>query len=264
MDLFQQLLTLDLESFNTFLWYWGALGIASAFAIHFLKIMPMSGRGDTSILHFLGNIDKKTGWIIMEVPILIVVISFYLLGSSGFNASVFVIAVFIIHYIHRALIFPYRIKAEGKTMPVSMMFSSMAFYTINGYLIGYYHGALASYEWSWLYDPRFIFGLAIFLAGFYINISSDNILINLRKPGETGYKIPHGGFYKYVSCPNYFGEILEWIGFAILSWSLMGAVYLIWVALPLIAQGIEAHHWYHERFGDEYPENRKAVIPGLI
>ncbi|MCB1614616.1 MAG: DUF1295 domain-containing protein [Pseudomonadales bacterium] len=258
------LLNIDLQTFNHYLLYWGALGVLSGFAIHFTKLLPMSGRADTSALAFLGTIDKRTGWIIMEVPVLLVVTTFFLLGDNPINPSIAIVGAFIFHYINRALIFPYRIKAEGKTMPISMMLSSMTFYIINGYLIGYYFGTLREYPIEWLWDPRFFIGTVVFFFGFYINVSSDNILINLRGPGETGYKIPRGGFYKYVSCPNYFGEIVEWCGFALMSWSLMGSVYALWVALPLIAQGMGAHKWYLEKFPDEYPKERKAVIPGLI
>ena len=180
MELLSYLTSLELDTFHTFVFYWGLVGILSFFAIHYLKIMPMSGRCDVSLLEFLGKIDKRKGWIIMEIPILVVVISFYFLGDKPVDAGIIILAAFVMHYFNRALIFPYRIKAEGKTMPVSMMLSSMSFYIINGYLVGHYFGALASYEWNWLYDPRFLPGMALFLFGFYINITSDNILINLR------------------------------------------------------------------------------------
>jgi 3-oxo-5-alpha-steroid 4-dehydrogenase 1 len=40
-------------------------------------------------------------------------------------------------------------------------------------------------------------------------------LRNLRKyPGDTEYYIPKGGMFKYVSGANFFGEIVEWSGFA--------------------------------------------------
>ena len=35
-------------------------------------------------------------------------------------------------------------------------------------------------------------GSALWLIGMLINIHSDHVLRNLRKPGETGYKIPRG------------------------------------------------------------------------
>ena len=45
----------------------------------------------------------------------------------------------------------------------------------------------------------------LFLIGAYINIQSDNILLmNLRKPGETGYKIPQGGLIPLYLLPQPF------------------------------------------------------------
>ena len=96
----------------------------------------------------------------------------------------------------------------------------------------------------------------------FIKVSSDNKLISLRKD-SVGYKIPQGGFFKYVSCPNYFGEIIEWIGWAILTWSISGVVFLIWVIANLFPRAISHHKWYQNKF-ENYPKNRKAIIPGII
>ena len=103
----------------------------------------------------------------------------------------------------------------------------------------------------------------IFLIGFFINNHSDSILINLRGPGETGYKIPRGGLYKYVSCPNYLGEFIEWLGFAIASASLASFAFFIWTLANLLPRAIQNHAWYLEKFED-YPKTRKRVIPFLF
>ena len=51
----------------------------------------------------------------------------------------------------------------------------------------------------------------------YINITSDNILMNNRNTNskfdsntntKSHYSIPYGGMFHYVSCANYFGEII--------------------------------------------------------
>ena len=64
--------------------------------------------------------------------------------------------------------------------------------------------------------PTFILGVLVFVFGLSVNIDSDRRLRNLRSDNSsTGYKIPQGGFFNYVSAANYFGEICEWWGFAL-------------------------------------------------
>ena len=75
---------------------------------------------------------------------------------------------------------------------------------------------------SWLADPRFIIGALLFVIGFWTHYRSDEILRSLRET-DRGYQIPRGGLYRFISCPNYFGEIVEWTGFAIATWSLPGS-----------------------------------------
>ena len=259
---------IDRDSFDVLMLLWVGLCVVSASAMLFGGMMPISNREQRAGLMLLGSIDKKTGWIILETPVLVTVVYFYLAGveASGqpFNWSGIFVVAFFVHYFHRALIYPYRLKVKGKRMPVMIMLFAMLFYIVNGYMIGYYFGAFHAYDINWLTDPRFILGMAMFVVGMAINIHSDNILIKLRKPGETEYKIPRGGFYRWVSCPNYFGEMLEWIGFAIMSWSVVGLVFALWIALPLMAQGVNAHRWYQQRFGEDYPAGRRAIIPFLL
>ena len=105
-------------------------------------------------------------------------------------------------------------------------------------------------------------GAALFLVGFGINLWADNTLRGLRHPGETGYKIPYGGLYRYISCPNYFGEIIEWIGWALATWSLPGLAFAVWTIANLAPRAWSHHQWYIKRFS-EYPRERKALIPGV-
>ena len=115
---------------------------------------------------------------------------------------------------------------------------------------------------DWLLDPRFILGVILFVVGYVINRWADNTLRELRQPGESGYKIPYGGLYRYISCPNYFGEILEWFGWAIATWSLPGLAFAVWTFANLTPRAWSHHKWYHAEFS-EYPLKRKALIPGV-
>ncbi|GAG66659.1 unnamed protein product [marine sediment metagenome] len=68
--------------------------------------------------------------------------------------------------------------------------------------------------------------------------------------------------FKWVSSPSYFGEITEWAGWAILTFSFPGLVFVAWTFANLAPRALSIHKWYLETFPD-YPKNRKALIPYL-
>ncbi|PKK34375.1 steroid-5-alpha-reductase, alpha polypeptide 1 (3-oxo-5 alpha-steroid delta 4-dehydrogenase alpha 1), partial [Columba livia] len=159
----------------------------------------------------------------------------------------------------RALIFPLLIR-QGKPTPFFTFVLALLFCVYNGYLQGRSLTNYAKYHSDWLKDPRFITGLIGWLVGMAINIHSDHILRNLRKPGETGYKIPRGGMFEYVSGANFFGEILEWFGFALACCTIESLAFALCTLFILGSRAKQHHQWYLEKFED-YPKNRKIVIP---
>ena len=211
-------------------------------------------------------IDNKLGWILMESPSFIIFVGLVLFGSAAHSSVVWVLlSLWAIHYFNRSFIFPLRTKTKGKRMPVIIMFSAIFFNLINASLNGYWLGFVAPpYPEDWLTDPRFIIGGLIFITGFLINQFADKKLINLRKGGKSGYFIPRGGLFNYISCPNFFGEMVEWTGFAIMAWNLPALSFAVWTAANLIPRAIDHHKWYKNYFKDEYPKSRKAVIPLVV
>jgi hypothetical protein len=207
-------------------------------------------------------IDNHLGWIIMEGVVLVVLIWHLLYFKAPISLITgIMIALFVLHYIHRSFIFPFMIRTKGKKMPLIIAMSAIIFNLVNGSQIGYYFSHYAHYTKDWLSDPRFIFGSLLFISGAYINVRSDYYLIGLRKSGDsTTYKIPKGFLFDYISCPNHFGEIIEWAGFAILTWSLPGLVFFCWTCANLIPRALAHHRWYLEKFA-EYPVDKKAVFP---
>jgi hypothetical protein len=210
-------------------------------------------------------IDNRLGWIIMETPALLAFSGFFIFGTLKHNAVTWTFFfLFILHYLNRTLIFPFRLRTNGKKMPLAIVFMAIFFNLVNGFINGYYLGFLANqYSLQWFADPRFLIGITLFLVGMAINWHSDNLLIHLRKPGETGYIIPHGGFFELVSCPNHFGELIEWFGFALLTWSSPALAFAVWSLVNLMPRALHHHRWYQSIFPD-YPKKRKAVIPYLL
>ena len=63
-----------------------------------------------------------------------------------------------------------------------------------------------------------------------------------------------------MACPNYLGEIIEWAGFAIATWSLPGLAFALMTAANLVPRAGANWLWYRRTF-PEYPPERKALIP---
>lgn len=118
---------------------------------------------------------------------------------------------------------------------------------------------LKSYPPDYWYHPKFLLGVSFFSYGVYINLQSDRILRSLRVR-TSSYQIPYGGWFELISAPHYFGEILEWLGFAIATQSVAAVAFMVFTAANLIPRGITHHQWYQKTFKD-YPMDRKAVIP---
>jgi protein-S-isoprenylcysteine O-methyltransferase Ste14 len=204
------------------------------------------------------------GWILMEAPAALTIATCFLLRSPRLPGAWVFLGLWELHYLNRAFIFPFRSPGKHKPMPLSVALMGVFFNGVNGYLNGRGFTVFGpQYEWSYFAEPRVILGIALFLAGFLVNIQADEILFNLRKPGETGYKIPTGGMYRFISCPNYFGEILEWTGFAIAAGSPAAWSFAVWTAANLAPRAFSNHRWYREKF-PEYPRERRALVPFLL
>ena len=163
------------------------------------------------------------------------------------------------HYVHRSFFYPFMLSNPRPT-PASIVAFGACFNLMNAAVNGYWLFFLADYPGSWLADPRFIAGAAVFAVGFVVNRWADLVLRKLRAPGETGYKIPRGGPWELVSSPNYLGEIMEWCSWALLTWSLAGLSFGVWTIANLAPRALTNHRWYRRQFGD-YPAQRKALLP---
>ncbi|MDR1346757.1 MAG: 3-oxo-5-alpha-steroid 4-dehydrogenase, partial [Bacteroidales bacterium] len=81
---------------------------------------------------------------------------------------------------------------------------------------------------------------------------------------DSNHYLPTGGLFNRVTSANYFGEIIEWLGFAILTWSLAGFVFFIWTCANLVPRAVSIHRRYVQEFGSEMNKrNLKCVFPYL-
>lgn len=246
--------------YDRLLWLWLALALVVAPVL--LKLPAPYGRHRSAA--WGPTLSARAGWVLMELPAVAVFGWFFLTGATPKDGYLWLFfALWQAHYLHRSLIYPRR-QRGGARMPVAIALAALGFNVVNGYLNGHYLGELGGrYPPDWVLDARFLAGLALFLAGAAINLHADAVLRRLRRPGEAGYSIPHGGLYRWVSCPNYLGELIEWCGFALATQSPAAAVFAAWTAANLVPRALAHHRWYRREFPD-YPPARRAIVPFLL
>ncbi|XP_062507386.1 3-oxo-5-alpha-steroid 4-dehydrogenase 1-like [Corticium candelabrum] len=186
---------------------------------------------------------------------------FFLVGSSrskGYCNYVF-LTLWLLHYVHRALIHPWIMRYSSRSVPVGIALGTVLPNLLYPGTNGDWTGT-AVYDDNYYYDPRFIIGIVLYIIGYVINKHADLKLRSLRNRGGSSYSIPRGGLFEYISCPNYFGELLEWLGWTIATWSLAGLVWLLFTMATFIPRARHNHQWYQHLFED-YPSQRKALIP---
>jgi protein-S-isoprenylcysteine O-methyltransferase Ste14 len=200
----------------------------------------------------------------MEAPASLGFFAVYVWGERRLDVvPLALLALWQLHYFNRAFVYPFRRRGGDKPMPLAVAALGLTFNIANAYLNARFLTHFARYPAGWLSDPRFVGGVALFLVGFAINQQSDEILRTLRAPGERGYKIPHGGLYRFVSAPNYLGELIEWSGFALAAWSPAALTFVVWTAANLAPRAWANHRWYRRTFPD-YPTGRRALVPFLF
>lgn len=216
-----------------------------------------------------GSVASRPAWLIFESPqwwsfALTFLLTAQITNLSLSVPSVLLFALWQAHYIYRAILYPLRRHDKDKRFPMSGIVLGVVFNALNGFANAYAVGhAEHLMGVEWFSDPRFIIGLSIAVIGWLINFQADTILINLRRDGSSGHRIPHGGAFTYVSAANYFGEIVLWIGWAIMSWTMAGLLFAIFTLSNLLPRALSHHRWYQNHFPD-YPKRRKAVFPFIL
>ncbi|KAJ5205875.1 hypothetical protein N7491_003501 [Penicillium cf. griseofulvum] len=182
------------------------------------------------------------------------------------DLQLLVCALLTVHFLKREFetIFVHRFSSA--TMPARNIVKNSAHYwVLAGFNIAYWVFRPDAKATTSTPNQALVYaGLALFVFGELANLNAHYILRNLRRPGTTERGIPSGFGFSAVTCPNYFFEILAWLGIFLvtqLSWSV-----LLFVAVG----GLQMWSWawkkekrYRKEFGDKYKKKRAVIFPGL-
>ena len=249
------------DLFNGIIWTMLALAVIVFVSLYFVN----AGYGQFRSRGWGWSINNRLGWILMEAPVFFVMLAIWIHGGNSRHVPELVLfCLFELHYLQRSFVFPFLMNGKGQ-MPVAIMLMGVVFNTINGLLQGgglYWYPNPAYAEGpSYLLHWNALVGIALFLVGFAINLHSDHVIRHLRQPGDTRHYLPQRGFYRYVTSANYFGELVEWTGFALAAATPAAWVFPIWTAANLVPRAHAIHKKYRAEFGDEAVGKRKRIIP---
>ena len=226
------------EGFHLFLGAMCATALFVFIALYFIK----AGYGMFRTASWGYSINNKLAWVLMEAPVFIVMF-----------------------WLWRSFVFPFLLKGKSR-MPVAIMAMGIVFNVLNGMMQAgglFYFAPEGLYAggWAYLLKPHALLGVLLFFAGMFINLHSDHVIRHLRKPGDTRHYLPAKGLYRYVTSANYFGELVEWTGFAILTASPAAWVFVWWTFANLVPRSDAIYRHYRAEFGDEAVGKRKRIIP---
>lgn len=252
---------MSLHSFNIFLIIMSVVAVVVFVSLYFVD----AGYGKFYNKKWGPAVNNKLGWVLMESPVFFAMLLLWLFSDRRADmVRLAFLFLFELHYIQRSFVFPFRMRGHS-VMPLSIVVMGVTFNLLNAFMQGgwiFYISPSDYYPADWLTDPRFIAGFLVFILGMFINIQSDDIIRNLRKEGDTKHYLPKDGMFRYVTSANYFGEFVEWIGFAILTWSWAGAVFALWTFANLGPRAARIYDKYKLEFGEELDTKKvKRIIP---
>ena len=254
-----------------YIYLWVMTGIA---AVVFIALYHVeAGYGMLLSKRWGKTINNKTAWFLMEFPIFLIMLILWFCSPNRWEiVPVIFLLIFQTHYAQRALIFPWILKGKSR-MPISVMFMGIAFNILNSMMQGYwifyvaydtaYPALFVQQGTAWFTSWQFILGTSLFIFGYFVNLRSDYIIRHLRKSDDdTKHYLPKGFMFNYVTSANYFGELIEWLGFAILTWSISGLVFFIWTFANLVPRANAIYKRYQKEFPEEMKNGKlKRVIP---
>lgn len=238
--------------------------IGAFFLLHVCGIKAPYGRYSSGAGKAWGPlVPARVSWVVQECPVLIACWICWADAQPACTgaANRVLLAMVALHYFNRTFIYPFTTRG-GKGSTLATTLAATGFCAANGYLQARHLSSFAAYDDAWLASAQFRAGAALYALGMAVNVHSDRVLRNLRKPGETGYKIPRGGAFRYVSCANYLGELVEWLGYAVACWSSPAAWgFFVCTFANLGPRAHQHHQWYRAKFDDYDALGRTAIIP---
>jgi hypothetical protein len=110
-------------------------------------------------------------------------------------------------------------------------------------------------------NPIFMLGVLVFAFGELLNGYHHWLLARLRPPGVRTYGVPRGGLFGWVASPHYLGEILSFVGYAMMSDLLPVWGNALVVSAYLASRANTTLKWYQREMPLRIPSGWRRLLP---
>lgn len=225
------------------------------------------------------TVPSKIGMLIIYTPALLVSAISLVLRIADGGLHALVSCLLVIHFVKRDLEVLFLHSYSGITERATAIFIGVL-YALNACLIHYASGQRPLHG-----GPHVVVGLGMFALGqagnFYHHwllavarsISGTPKNSSTKRPllrrgvsqtmvgsGRT-YVIPSGGMFELVTMPHYFFELMSWFGIFLVAPRLNILLIFTGMCSYLGGRSFKTTQWYKSKFGDEWPEGRRHLVP---
>ncbi|PWY87653.1 steroid alpha reductase family protein [Aspergillus heteromorphus CBS 117.55] len=238
-------------------------GLRDQSVLHVKDLGPQLGWRTVYIIEYLGPLFIPALFLFPLRPFIYFNFAQPLPDPSFFQ--LLVCALLTLHFVKREYETIFVHRFSNATMPArNIIKNSGHYWVLAGLNIAYWvfrpdSPAVSTQDSFLLYS-----GLALYIIGELANLNAHMILRDLRRPGTTERGIPAGLGFKVVTCPNYFFEIVAWVGIYLLSgmsWSVM--LFIVVGSAQMAIWAKKKERRYRKEFGDKYKRKRFVLLPGI-
>ncbi|KAI8816025.1 uncharacterized protein EV422DRAFT_334937 [Fimicolochytrium jonesii] len=249
---------------KSWFWHFYALGLPWTCTLLFLYLKPESGFVTREAFDRSGSGRGQVGAGYVQPPIETVLALAMMVAQTGRR-------LYENFYVH--------VPSEA-TMHVAHYVHGLAYYFLTPIAVGIEGWRRAERSLGWT-DLRFrhVCGIALFAYGWYEQHLAHVALADLRIPGKKKgtatsttistrnvYAQPKARWFKHVSSPHYFFEMVIYLSFCVLTGfeNLTSALVFGYVVISLGIEADQSWRWYKAKFADEVPRNWKRFIPFVL
>eukprot|EP00371_Babesia_bovis_P002671 XP_001611318.1 3-oxo-5-alpha-steroid 4-dehydrogenase family protein [Babesia bovis T2Bo] len=177
------------------------------------------------------------------------------------NVQVFTFVMLMFHFTKRELESLFVHRFSRSTMPIRNLFINCFHYWILCAVgIGYFvfHPRYTEIILLWRYEKIVL--IILFFYFQFMTLMTHLTLRNLRPKGTRVRGIPNNWGFQYVSCANYFWELMIWVVVALFTNTISSYIFVFAVGAILSQWAMSKHRKYIKEFS-HYDRRRRALIP---